>query len=232
MSFQPAVGESATSALLPFRLELPCVHFSDLTDLLCVSEAQFPSVKFWNVIHPWHKQRSKGYGAEGSSARLHLLLPTAPAFCNRAFRKSCCFHSRNYCKTGTARPRKRLHFNVIFVSFSCSYISYLISGIKLQAWWKSHSLSHSRLEAVHSKALSVTLGCLIKVVEKKKAESADIQLHFQSWEIIRCYQDGTVLKAKPVELGVKVQMFWYTGILEVIGSVGPYHHTEVGTGDG
>lgn len=74
------------------------MHVSDLTDKLCVSEAQFPSVKFWNVIHPWHKQRSKGYGAEGSSAQPHLLLRLQlfVAACT----ESCCFHGRNYGKRG------------------------------------------------------------------------------------------------------------------------------------
>lgn len=83
--FEAAVGETATSVLLPFGLKLPCVHLSDLTDWLCVSETLFPSVKFCNVIHPWHKQRSKGYGVEGSSAERT---------------ESCCFHSHNYWKPG------------------------------------------------------------------------------------------------------------------------------------
>lgn len=45
-----------------------------------------------------------------------------------------------------------------------------------------------------------------------------------------CYQVRAVLKAEHMTLGVKVQIFWYTGIFETIESVSPYQHKKVGAG--
>lgn len=190
---------------------------------VCVSETLFPSVKFCNVIHPWHRQRSKGYGAEGSSAERT---------------ESCCFHSHNYWKT-TAIWSEHEYLNTSPVSLAWLLVhSYLILRYKATRLMESCSLSHIKSGSGPLKSTKCDTQCLIKKKKKalerrfrlQKAEGADVRWHLIRYEVIRCCRDWAVLKAERMTLWVKVQISWYTGILEVIGSVSPYQHKEVGAG--
>lgn len=147
--FEATVGETATSVLLPFVLKPPCVHFSDLTDKLCVSETLFPSVKFCNVIHPWHKQRSKGYGAEGSSAERT---------------ESCCFHSYNYWKPGLWGYMKWVwvlkHELTLLSLAACIFLSYL--RYKATSLMESCSLSHNKSGGSPLRSTKCDTQCLTK----------------------------------------------------------------------
>lgn len=138
-----------------FLLDWSCHVYTPVTwqtSCVCVSETLFPSVKFCNVIHPWHRQRSKGYGAEGSSAERT---------------ESCCFHSHNYWKT-TAIWSEHEYLNTSPVSLAWLLVhSYLILRYKATRLMESCSLSHIKSGSGPLKSTKCDTQCLIKKKKKK-----------------------------------------------------------------
>lgn len=152
--FEATVCESVTSVLLPFGLRLPCVHFSDLTDQLCI----------WNTVPQCEilKRNSSMAQAEIKRLRCRGQLSSAPPpftaqRLQRGAQRAAAF-TAVIMGAVSMGPWKSLHLNMGSISlvFVSVYIL-ILSRHKATSLMESRSLSHSKSTGSPLEALSGTL---------------------------------------------------------------------------